>query len=134
MIPADALKGKVVVVVNDEMAAIMARHVDAMGGEGVAFHSMHAARDYLSEHTEVDCAVIDLLMLDGNGSDLVRELAITRGPPTVLISGVDLETVSREAMRGVFLAKPFTAEQLAEKILLAIGEGETERPGPEANG
>lgn len=131
----DALDGLVCVCVNDEMAEIMARFVDEMGGCGVAFRSTLKVRQYLTDHDNVDCVVIDLLLAAENGADLIRELHLTRPElACVLVSGFDLETVARENIRGVFLGKPFTPEELAEKILLAIGQSKADRPGPEANG
>lgn len=124
------LAGKKVLCVNDELAPVMARHVDAMGGKGIPFRSLAKARQYVvSNADEIDCAVIDLLMGDGNGAEWLRELELVHHIPCVLVSGVDLETVSRESLRGIFLGKPFSAEELAAKILEAIGASEREKRG-----
>lgn len=112
------------------MAEVMARFVDSKGGKGVPCRSLLAARYAIDENPGAfDCCVIDLLLLDGNGSNLIRELHLTHPRlPTVLCSGLDIDVVSRESLHGVFLSKPFTPEALAAAIIDAMSKADTDRP------
>lgn len=131
-IPRDKpLFGLTILVVDDELAMPLARLIDSLGGSGVAVRSIKSARQYLYDHPEgIDAAVIDLLLLNGNGAELIREMRLVRpNLPCLLISGLDVPTVAREALTGeVFLAKPFSAEALGMFVLEAIGKADTDPP------
>lgn len=127
--PDPDLTGITVLVVNDELAEVAGRVVETLGGRALVAHSIRDAREILSQNRP-DAAVIDLLLSDGNGTDLIRELRLTRPEfPCVLFSGLDLPTVAREeAPYAVFLGKPFSREELGAAVLEAIGKADTERP------
>ncbi|MEN9892716.1 MAG: hypothetical protein RLY78_3011 [Pseudomonadota bacterium] len=67
----------------------------------------------------VDAIVLDVMLGDGNGLSLCRELSARRGPPVILLTALD----TREArIRGLdagaddYMVKPFDPDELAARL------------------
>ena len=124
MNPIDGLR---ILIVDDEVADVTAKMVTKLGGVPLPTRSIAEARMVLARRT-FDAALVDLLLLNGNGADLIRELQLVQNLPCVLFSGVDAETMGFEGIDCIFLAKPFTLETLRSALLEAIGESDTVAP------
>lgn len=123
------LRGITAIVVDDDMAALVARFVADEGGTAEAFTGLAAARERLAEDPDFfDVAIVDLF-LNGKGSDLIREIRLTRpGLPCVLLSGASPQDVMKEDLACVFLPKPISHDSLSDAILEVIGAADTEPP------
>lgn len=128
------VEGLRILVCDDEIAESLTRKLTALGALVHPCASIRGARAILFDGGEpLDVAVCDLLLLNGNGADLLREIRLTRPEVAcVLISGADLETLAQEAewFEGItFLGKPFEIGELVEKIGDALARAKTE-PAP----
>jgi PAS domain S-box-containing protein len=87
----------------------------------------------LSHQGTIDLLVTDVVMLEMNGAELYGRLAEQRSElPVLYISGYKNDVVLRGGTLEEevnFLAKPFTAEQLTDKILHALPSGESRSAG-----
>ncbi len=122
------LQGAVAFVVDDEMARVLCRTIEQLGGEAIAATSLATARVML-QLLRVDVAVIDVLLTNGEGPDLIRELhALYPKLPCVLISGMLAPIAGYEELECSFLMKPFDQQELATAILDAIEQADTMPP------
>ncbi|HTK30210.1 MAG TPA: response regulator [Vicinamibacterales bacterium] len=110
-----------VLLVEDEPAvAALARSILAHAGYRVTLATSVAEAVAVGTRDPVDVLVTDVLMPDGTGPDLYRQLTAARPDLKVLyISGYSQESIldTRQIDRlGAFLAKPFTAEALTHRL------------------
>ena len=94
---------------------------------GDGYSAIRVFRDFKSE---VKLLVVDVAMSPMNGCDLALQLAALQPQLKVLfVSGyTGAEILRREGMAGLsanFLRKPFTNEQLRERVVALIGTGTT---------
>ncbi len=113
------LRGRCILLVEDErqvreatveaLEALGCRVLAAAGiGEGLALFKAH--------HHEVDLLLTDMMLPDGTGMELYRELLQFQDPPrAVFMSGYSREEIPRE-YHADFLPKPFTVSALAAKL------------------
>lgn len=124
------LSGVTVLVVDDEIAEVTGRQLNALGAAVMLTRSIAHARDVLARaiaaRVRIHCGVIDLLLHNGNGADLIREQRLIQPDfACVLISGVDLETLTLENVSGVFLSKPFSRDELLVAVQQALQQVKT---------
>lgn len=126
------LTGLTVLICDDDAATPLCRLVRSAGGVCEAYRSFVEARERLREDGEFfDVAIIDLFLLNGHGTDLIRELRIERpGLPCILLSGADQQTVMREELDCQFLGKPVEAGELYAAIVRAVENADTAPPRP----
>jgi two-component system, cell cycle sensor histidine kinase and response regulator CckA len=84
---------------------------------------------------KVDLILVDVIMPEVNGVDLVRLIrAEWEGPAILFMSAYPAEVLAREGLKDLrvqFLAKPFTRGELlgaAERALVAHAKGGATRP------
>jgi two-component system, cell cycle sensor histidine kinase and response regulator CckA len=82
------------------------------------------ALDMAAAHTgSIDLLITDVVMPEMNGPELYERLAANHsGIPVLYISGYKKDVVLR-GDKAVFVAKPFTSEQLLGSIQVAINQG-----------
>ena len=128
------LAGVRLLIVDDDALGrkALARVAALLGASAVTTGSIAKAREVLNDGTEFDCAVIDLLLLNGNGAQLVKELRVTRPYlATLLISGVDFDALGMNTGEFATLEKPISIDSFARAVIDAIGRMQTEPPPTE---
>ncbi len=119
-------RGRVLIVDDEpsvrEVSAAMLTHLgfDVTLAEG----GRRALELFRTAADPFDLAIVDLTMPDLSGVEVVRELLRLRpGTPVLVASGYSeeegAELLTREGARG-FLAKPFTIQDLRQKIRVAL--------------
>ena len=76
----------------------------------------------------VDLVLVDVMMPEVNGVDLVRLIRERwSGPAILFMSGFPAEVLAREGLKDLrvqFLAKPFTRDELLAAVARALGSRE----------
>lgn len=113
-------------IVEDEptLARTLARTFGRHGPVQVV-HSMAAARNTLADETEWLGVVLDLILPDGYGLDLLAEIRERHGglPVLVLTGELNRDVVNKvQTMRGEYVCKPASAENLNPFIQRALAQ------------
>lgn len=126
VVPASAVtdgRGSETVLLVDDDEAILRLMEQALRAEGYVVHgATHAAeaRRVLAQCPQVDILVCDLVLPDADGRTLTAELLEARPRLRVLLTsgfGATLPTPSLPLPpRAAYLAKPFTARELASRL------------------
>ncbi|GAA1846142.1 response regulator [Brevibacterium marinum] len=105
-----------VLVLDDDfyVGQIHCRYVDEVAG----FHALEPVRDLPTARTviaeqEVDLLLVDYVLPEGNGVDLIRETDVD----AIVLSAVADADVVRSALRAgamTYILKPFAAEELQD--------------------
>ncbi len=117
--------GQRVLLVDDE-PAIRERLADELTAAGYRVRTAEGLESACetAQTFEPQAAVLDLLLPDGSGADLARQLRAAHGElPVVFVSG-HLEADTRADVRlarSVLLAKPFAPEALLRQLSLLLG-------------
>ncbi|MGC4070707.1 MAG: response regulator [Polyangiaceae bacterium] len=118
-----ALGTGLVLVVDDEdlVRASTVMQLEALGYRVVAFGSPSQAVEFFrSRHAELSAVIVDMVMPEMSGTDLVRCLrAIDDRVPVVLISGFPRDNPIDELKRqglAAFLQKPFGRSELGRVL------------------
>jgi DNA-binding NtrC family response regulator len=127
-----------ILVVDDEheLRATLRRNLEQRGATTLACGTVASARAVLFDTEEhVDAAICDLLLLNGNGAELIREIVLTRPEiACVLMSGADLDLIANEGLEGFegveFVGKPIDVDALERAISKARARLKTERAPP----
>ena len=87
-------------------------------------HARDAIERYASQKGEIDVAILDMMMPDMTGRELLAELrAVSPGLPVIISSGysagAELESVRADG-NVTFLPKPYTTEDLERALLAAV--------------
>ena len=108
---------KVLLVEDDEgVAESTASILELEGYEVACANSGESAREAFAKYNP-DVLVVDLLLGDENGGDLVAELKKSSKVPVIMLSAhPTAETQAKEAGADEFLAKPFDIDELLEKV------------------
>jgi two-component system, NtrC family, response regulator HydG len=107
---------------NDDFLAGLAEIASQEGFEVTTAGSLKEARDHLSRQT-VDIAVVDLVLPDGEGVELLKELKDTPGTDVIIISGAATLDSAIEAVRlGAldYLTKPLDTTRLRAVLANAV--------------
>jgi DNA-binding NarL/FixJ family response regulator len=113
-------------IVEDEptLARTLARTFGRHGPVEVV-HSMAAARDKLENRAEWTGVVLDLILPDGYGLDLLAEIRQIHGelPVLVLTGELNRDVVNKvQTMRGEYVCKPASADNLNPFIQRALAQ------------
>lgn len=113
-------------IVEDEptLARTLARTFGRHGPVEVV-HSMAAARDRLEAQPEWLGVVLDLILPDGYGLDLLSEIRARHGglPVLVLTGELNRDVVNKvQTLRGEYVCKPASAENLNPFIQGALAQ------------
>jgi DNA-binding response OmpR family regulator len=110
-----------ILVVEDEvkMAEIMARGLKAEGYAVTTAHSVRAGME-LARTDRCDLIILDLLLPDSPGTELLRELRQQRRSVPVLIvtarSEIEVKAENFDAGADDYLTKPFAFEELVMRV------------------
>jgi DNA-binding response OmpR family regulator len=112
--------GTRVLVVEDEpgIAGPLAAHLAREGFEASAVGTVADARDAV-EHALPDVVVLDVMLPDGDGRDLCREIRAASDVPILLLTarGADADRiVGLEIGADDYIVKPFSAGELVARI------------------
>jgi DNA-binding response OmpR family regulator len=130
----EAIRASQIMVVDDDQdtVAILARHLQREGFVPIEANSGAQCLKLVQEN-EVDVILLDLMMPDMDGFQVVRELRanpVTAEIPIIMITARDDIDARAEGMRlGVsdFLAKPVFRRQLASRVRAQLEVVETAR-------
>jgi len=122
-----------VLVVEDEapMAGVLRRGLEE---EGLAVDVASTAQDgaWFAEENEYDAIVLDLVLPDGTGFDVLSELRkMGRWAPVLFLTARD---AVEDRVRGLdfgaddYLTKPFAFEELLARLRALMRRGAKERP------
>ena len=114
--------GKTVLVVDDEsnIRHSLAAVLSEAGYEVLTAAGVAEARLVLDDHS-VDVAIVDLMLGQDDGLDLIRELAARSDPfPVLAVSGMGAAKSEAATQAGArqFLSKPFTSGELFDALEL----------------
>jgi DNA-binding response OmpR family regulator len=110
-----------ILVVEDEvkMAEIMARGLKAEGYAVTTAHTVRAGME-LARTDRCDLIILDLLLPDSPGTELLRELRQQRRSVPVLIvtarSEIEVKAENFDAGADDYLTKPFAFEELVMRV------------------
>ncbi len=109
-----------ILVVEDEpgIAEPLVTHLGREGFEAMAVGTVADARETF-EHSPPAVVVLDVMLPDGDGRDLCRELRATSDVPIVMLTarGADVDRiVGLELGADDYVAKPFSAGELVARI------------------
>jgi DNA-binding response OmpR family regulator len=130
----EAIRAPQIMVVDDDQdtVAILARHLQREGFVPIEANSGAQCLKLVQEN-EVDVILLDLMMPDMDGFQVVRELRanpVTAEIPVIMITARDDLDARAEGMRlGVsdFLAKPVFRRQLASRVRAQLEVVDTAR-------
>ncbi len=110
-----------ILVVDDdpEIRKLLARYVEGQGFRVLVAASYHEMRERLTTH-KVDLAVLDVMLPDGSGLDLCRQLRGERNRVPIILLTALKEDVDRiidlEIGADDYLGKPFNPRELVARI------------------
>ncbi len=112
--------GTRILVVEDEpgIAEPLVAHLGREGFEAMAVSTVADARETF-EHVPPAVVVLDVMLPDGDGRDLCRELRATSDVPIVMLTarGADVDRiVGLELGADDYVVKPFSAGELVARI------------------
>ncbi len=125
---------KHLLLVEDDrrLAALVRRYLEAAGYAVTVATGIAEARKHLQRH-EFHLALLDLMLPDGEGLDLCRELRASHDLPTVVISargdGAD-RMLALESGADMYLPKPFEMEELVARVRACLRRGQQEETPP----
>jgi DNA-binding response OmpR family regulator len=119
------------------LALCVRRYLEAAGHAVTAAEDAATARELWSAH-RYEAVILDLVLPDGEGLDLCRELRVQEGPAVVVTSargdGAD-RMLALEAGADMYLAKPYDLDELSARIAALGRRGAgSEPPGTVACG
>jgi CheY-like chemotaxis protein len=125
LVPADVL------IIDDDLALakVMVRIVNSTGHvTRVEPNSHRGAEAFEATRRHLRLAIVDLVLPDGSGEDVIRKLRQAKpGLKILAVSGLLRTTVAQrplfKAGADAFLAKPFHAQDLAHTVTDLIGRG-----------
>lgn len=130
----DELGGRTILLVDDEVlfGLVIQRSLERFGATPIIACSLADARKALGVFT-FDAAIIDLLLLNGNGLAFIEELGETHPTlPCILCTGVDTDSMGAPRPGVCYMQKPVMPDELVAKLLEVIRNAVTlPSPPPE---
>jgi len=116
-----------VLLVEDEDAISepLAEHLDEEGFETNVASTLETARAAF-DHAPPDVVLLDVMLPDGDGRDLAREIRKTHDVPIILLTARGEETdrvVGFELGADDYVVKPFSARELVARIRAILRRG-----------
>ena len=127
------MAGRKILLVEDE-ASIVQPLADALGREGFDAHVAKTAADAieLGRQLEPDLVLLDLMLPDGSGFDVCRELRRKSDVPIVMLTARGDETdriVGLELGADDYVVKPFSPRELVARIRAVLRRTDSAREG-----
>jgi len=115
-----AISPRILVVDDDpEIRKLLARYVESQGFRVLLAESCKALRDQLATH-HVDLIVLDVMLPDGSGLDVCRDLRAQRSNVPIILLTALKEDVDRiiglEIGADDYLGKPFNPRELIARV------------------
>ena len=122
---------------DSEIRKLLARYMREQGFRVLLASSCAGVRERIVTH-QVDLIVLDVMLPDGSGLDLCRDLRAARSNiPIILLTALQ-EDVDRiiglEIGADDYLGKPFNPRELAARIRAVLRRGVNSRPEPNGTG
>ncbi len=124
-----------VIVVEDEVAIAdpLGEHLSREGFDPAVAGTLEEARDLLLQ-TPPDMILLDVMLPDGDGRDLCREIRRTSDVPIIMLTarGEEIDRiVGLELGADDYVVKPFSAGELVARMRAILRRGRsTSRKGP----
>ena len=123
---------RTVLVVEDESAiADIVEMYLTQAGFGVRFATTAAeARTQLDDPT-IDVVLLDLMLPDGDGVDLFREIRSRSSVPVIMVTARDAEAdrvLGLELGADDYVTKPFSPRELVARVRTVLRRGQVEAP------
>ncbi|MCW4116975.1 response regulator transcription factor [Aurantimonas sp. MSK8Z-1] len=126
-----------ILVVDDdpEIRRLLGRYLEGQGFQVLLAAGRRDCEAKIAE-AEFDLVVLDVMLPDGSGLDLCRELRDRRPQLAIILLTALKEDVDRiiglELGADDYLGKPFNPRELSARIRAVLRRGGSERPAPEA--
>ena len=127
-----------ILVVDDdpEIRKLLARYIESQGFRVLLAESCRELRDQLATH-HVDLIVLDVMLPDGSGLDMCRDLRAQRSNVPIILLTALKEDVDRiiglEIGADDYLGKPFNPRELIARVRAVLRRhAETLPPSSEA--
>lgn len=122
---------------DSEIRKLLARYMREQGFRVLLASSRAEILDRMGSH-QIDLIVLDVMLPDGSGLDLCRDLRAARSNiPIILLTALQ-EDVDRiiglEIGADDYLGKPFNPRELAARIRAVLRRGVNSRPAPSGTG
>lgn len=124
---------KRILVVEDEpdISRVLGMILDVAGYEVPAADGLAAARKTLAESPPPDLVILDLVLADGDGAELCREVKSAHPSLPVIALTAQVHAGARERALAAgcdhFVAKPFEVETLEALVRLTLGDAPDRR-------
>lgn len=118
--PKRATDEKIILVIDDSI--VIRKMVElALENEDYQIETAVTGKDGLKllDQLEPDIVILDLMLPDINGIDLLKTIKASKGIPVIMLSGKDSpQTIEKARSEGAdaFLPKPFRDEELVQTI------------------
>lgn len=126
-----------ILVVDDdsEIRKLLARYLEGQGFRVQVAASCHELRDRLA-NSQIDLVVLDVMLPDGSGLDLCRDLRAQRSNVPIILLTALKEDVDRivglEIGADDYLGKPFNPRELSARIRAVLRRRSTSEPAVES--
>ena len=126
---------RTILVVEDE-ESITTPLVEALAREGFDATVARTAEEALelAERTHPELVLLDLMLPDGSGFDVLRELRRSSAVPVIVVSARADEAdrvVGLELGADDYVVKPFSAREVAARIRAVLRRSERDEPAPQ---
>ena len=124
-----------ILVIEDEetISEPLAEHLNREGFAAKVTPTLAAARESIGKQMP-DLILLDVMLPDGDGRDLARDLRRDSDIPIIILTarGEELDRVlGLELGADDYVVKPFSARELVARVRAILRRGKTERPpGP----
>ncbi|WP_322626972.1 response regulator transcription factor [Aedoeadaptatus coxii] len=114
-------KDPVILIVDDEKTLLdhLDRYLRGAGYDSIKTASNLAQAKYQLAHHSVDLIILDLMLPDGSGMDLLKSVRQRSHMPVIILSaldGIDDRREGFESEADDYIVKPFLAEDLLWRI------------------
>jgi two-component system phosphate regulon response regulator OmpR len=122
-----------ILVVDDdaEIRKLLARYLEGQGFRVQLAASSHEMRERLANH-QIDLVVLDVMLPDGSGLDICRDLRVQRSSVPIILLTALKEDVDRivglEIGADDYLGKPFNPRELSARIRAVLRRQGTSEP------